>query len=339
MITRVPIDSGDVGERLDLVLRRHLRGRARTSRTRIQACIESGAVTVNGVVVRRVSARVADGHAIVVQLPDDARPEELIPEPIAVRAVFEDAWMLAIDKPAGMVVHPAYRNPGGTLMNALASRAREWPAGQRPSLVGRLDKLTSGVVLVAKTAAMHAALQRTAIEKEYLAVVYGRVKRARGSIDLPLARVERLRQGYGGQEPGATGPTRAWRTIVAPAGGAPSLTRFERIASVRAPRVGLTLLRCLLATGRTHQIRVHLAARGWPIVGDPLYGDDGWSNVEDSDLAVVLRAFPRQALHAWRLGFVHPMTGAKITVEAPVPVELAELLSTAGLSRVILRSS
>src|SRR5262249_24096939 len=155
-----------------------------------------------------------------------------------------------------------------------------------------------------KTAAMHAALQRAAIEKTYLAVVYGRVKAARGSIDLPLSRVAGVKPNT------ATGGGRAWRTVVAPAGGAPSLTRFERVAYVPARRAGLTVLRCSLMTGRTHQIRAHLAARGWPIVGDPLYGEPRWEAVVDPALAAVLRAFPRQALHAWRLAFVHPMTGA-----------------------------
>ena len=115
--------------------------------------------------------------------------------------------------------------------------------------------------------------------------------------------------------------------------GAPSLTRFERLARVAAPRAGLSLLRCRLVTGRTHQIRVHLAARGWPIVGDPAYGEPRWSEVGDAALAAALRAFPRQALHAWRVALTHPVTRAPLSLEAPVPRDLEDLLIASGLSR------
>jgi 23S rRNA pseudouridine1911/1915/1917 synthase len=113
--------------------------------------------------------------------------------------------------------------------------------------------------------------------------------------------------------------------------GARSLTRFERLARVAAPRAGLSLLRCRLVTGRTHQIRVHLAARGWPIVGDPAYGDPRWSQIADAPLAAALRTFPRQALHAWRVAVTHPVTHERLVVEAPVPRDVEELLSAAGL--------
>ena len=115
-------------------------------------------------------------------------------------------------------------------------------------------------------------------------------------------------------------------------GGVASLTRFERLARVPAARVGLSLLRCRLVTGRTHQIRVHLAARGWPIVGDPTYGEPRWSQVADPALAAALRAFPRQALHAWRVALTHPVTGERLQIDAPVPLDLAELLSASGLA-------
>jgi 23S rRNA pseudouridine1911/1915/1917 synthase len=185
--------------------------------------------------------------------------------------------------------------------------------------VGRLDKLTSGIVVVAKTAAVHAALQRTMAsshsEKDYLAVVYGRVNVARGEIDLRL-----------GHDRGDR------RRIVASANvGAPSLTRFERLARIAAPRAGLSLLRCRLATGRTHQIRVHLAARGWPLVGDAAYGEPRWSQILDAALAATLRVFPRQALHAWRVAFTHPVTYDRLRLEAPVPPDLGGLLAAVGL--------
>jgi 23S rRNA pseudouridine1911/1915/1917 synthase len=119
------------------------------------------------------------------------------------------------------------------------------------------------------------------------------------------------------------------------AGGAPSLTRFERLASVPAPGVGLALLRCRLVTGRRHQIRVHLAARGWPIVGDPTYGDASWSRLADPGVREALRAFPRQALHAVRLAFRHPLDGRQLVVEAPLPRDLESLLSVTGLGATL----
>ncbi len=190
-------------------------------------------------------------------------------ENVALDVLYEDEHLLALDKPAGMVVHPTYKHATGTVMNALLWRARGWPAGQRPSLAGRLDKDTSGIVLVAKTAAVHAALQRTLArtgrpaadrtgsEKVYLAVVHGRVNVARGTIDLRLARDRGDRR----------------RVVASDTVGAPSLTHFERLARTDGPDPGVSVLRCRLMTGRTHQIRVHLAARGWPIVGDPVYGE------------------------------------------------------------------
>jgi 23S rRNA pseudouridine1911/1915/1917 synthase len=236
-------------------------------------------------------------------------------EDVALDILYEDDHLLALNKPAGIVVHPGYRNDSQTVMNALLWRARAWPAGHRPSIVGRLDRLTSGVVVVAKTAAIHAALQRAMAsnqtEKSYLAVVYGRVNTPRGRIELRLARDRHDRR----------------RIVASSADGASSLTEFERLARV----AGLSLLRCRLVTGRMHQIRVHLAARGWPIVGDPTYGEPRWSAIVDPALGATLRAFPRQALHAWRVAFPHPVGGRPLTLEAPVPRDLQELMTTAGL--------
>ena len=324
-------DRGDEGLRLDLVLRRHLTDVRRATRTRVQTWIEQGLVTVNGAPVRRVSTRAALGDIVAVMLPDEPPRAVMAAEDVRLDVLYEDDSLLAINKPAGVVVHPTYRNTTGTAMNALLWHARAWPAPQRPSLVSRLDKLTSGIIVVAKTAAAHAALQRAMAasfpasaggfaeaepSKDYLAVVYGRVKLARGEIDLRLGRDERDR-----------------RKVVASATvGAESLTRFERLSSVKAPRAGLSLLRCRLATGRTHQIRVHLSARGWPLVGDPVYGEPKWTAIEDPLLAATLRGFPRQALHAWRVAFTHPMTRARLVIEAPVPRDLEDLLEAAGLS-------
>jgi 23S rRNA pseudouridine1911/1915/1917 synthase len=228
--------------------------------------------------------------------------------------LYEDEDLLAADKPAGVVVHPTYKNPEGTLMDALRNHARGWAAGCRPSLVGRLDKLTSGIVIVAKTAGVHAALQRglasARSEKHYLALVYGGASLERGEIDLRLRVDESDR-----------------RRVIASDSGKPSVTRFERIATTGA----VSLLRCRPLTGRRHQIRVHLASSGWPIVGDPAYPEQGqpWLHIEDAGLRRRLRAFPRQALHAWRVAFDHPVSGARVAIEAPIPADLRDLLASA----------
>ena len=176
---------------------------------------------------------------------------------------------------------------------------------------------------------MHAALQRamasSETEKDYLAVVYGRVSEERGEIDLRLRHDPRDRRmivvASGGAAPRALNDA-----------GMASLTRFERLSTVDAPKVGLSLLRCRLVTGRRHQIRVHLSARGWAIVGDPQYGEPRWSEVSDPALAAALQAFPRQALHAWRAAFTHPVTREPLSIEAPVARDLEELLTASGLS-------
>ncbi len=314
----VKADRGDAGLRLDLVLRRHLTDVRAATRTRVQTWIESGRVTVNGKAVHRVAVRAALGDVVSIALPEVQR-EPMAAEDAAITVLYEDDHLLAIDKPAGLVVHPAHKNPSGTLMNALLWHARAWPAPQRPSLVGRLDKLTSGIVLVAKSAAIHASLQKalasSVTTKDYLAVVYGKVNVAHGDIDLRLQR-----------DPGDRR-----RVVASEDVGAPSLTRFERLARVSAPATGLSVLRCRLVTGRTHQIRVHLSARGWPLVGDPTYGEPRWRQVEDPTLAPVLRDFPRQALHAWRLTTRHPVTRAELTIDAPVPDDIQRLMAAADL--------
>ena len=205
--------------------------------------------------------------------------------------LFEDEYLVAVNKPAGLVVHPAYKNVDGTLLDAL--RARD--ASTALSVVGRLDKLTSGIVVLAKSGAVHAALQKRwhHADKDYLAVVQGRVEPARGEIDLPL---------------GADSADRRRRVVRSD--GAPSVTRFERIAYDES--LDRSLVRCRLMTGRRHQIRVHLAARGWPIVGDGVYGN-------------ALANFPRHALHAWRLTMPHPCSGPPLAVQADVPEEFVSL--------------
>jgi 23S rRNA pseudouridine1911/1915/1917 synthase len=308
-------DRGDAGVRIDRVLRRHLGDLDAATRTRVQAWIEDGRVTVNGAPVRRVSVRAALGDRVSIELPEPKARRVMTPEDAALDVLFEDDQVLALNKPAGVVVHPAYKHATGTIMNALLGRGRAWPAGSRPSIVGRLDKGTSGIVLVAKTAAVHAALQRamTRAEKLYLAVAYGKPP-LRGEIDLRVQLDPRDRR----------------RVVASPGTGASSLTGFERVARAAAPPVGLALLRCRLVTGRRHQIRVHLAARGWPIVGDPKYGEPRWTRIGDASLAAALQAFGRQALHAWRLTVQHP-DGSVLRIEAPLPPDMRGLIARADL--------
>jgi len=314
-VKRIVADRGDAGRRVDLVLHRHL-GDIRASRARVQRWLADGLVSINGTPVRRSATRAKSGDVVCVALPHGVAVPATPPEEAAVDVLYEDAHLLVVNKPAGVVVHPAYRNRTGTLLNALCWRARLWPEGQRPSLVGRLDKLTSGALVVAKTAAVHRELQDPAIMvKEYLAVVYGR-PRAHGTLAGRLA----------------SDPDDRRRIAVTTAGGRASVTRFERLGRVAVPPAGLALLRCELATGRRHQLRVHLSANGWPIVGDPVYGAPRWAEINDVSLSRILKSFPRQALHSWRVTLTHPVLHTQVTVVAPVPADIDRLLAAAGLS-------
>ena len=216
-------------------------------------------------------------------------------EALHVAVVYEDDSVIAIDKPPGMVVHPTYKNWSGTLLNGLLWHVRG-RASIVPSIITRLDKDTSGLVLVALKPELHAQIQRDAaagrVRKEYLAIVRGTPTPARGSIALPLARSPEDR-----------------RRVVVTADGQHSQTNYEVLSTVN----GYSLVRCELVTGRTHQIRVHLAARGWPVAGDASYGE-------------AHPALTRQALHAWRLTLPHPVTRDPLQLEAPVPRELSNLM-------------
>lgn len=210
--------------------------------------------------------------------------------------VFEDEWIIVLDKPPGIVVHPTYKNRSGTLLNSVLWRMRD-RAGTQPGILTRLDKDTSGLVVMGLTPGVHAALQRDQaagrIRKEYLAVVTGSPHPARGSITLSLGRDAADR-----------------RRVVVTGTGAPSETRYEVIANMRGNR---SVLRCEPVTGRTHQIRVHLASCGWPIVGDARYG------LPDATMT-------RQALHAWRVLLPHPITRQLIETEAPIPQDMLRLI-------------
>jgi 23S rRNA pseudouridine1911/1915/1917 synthase len=295
---------------------RHLRGVpgiTGLTRARIRAWVEDGLVRVNSEPAAKPARRLALGDVIEIQTaPQRPRPEPVpLDRPLSV--VFEDDWLLALDKPAGLVVHPAPGNWDDTLLHALLWRARDWGGGRRPHLVSRLDKGTSGLLLVAKTPEVHAALKAQPAEKDYLALVYGRTAGPKGRIDLGVLR----------------DPADSHRMTASRTEGNPSTTLWERLGE--AAGEPLTLLRCRLLTGRMHQIRVHLRAVRLPIVGDPVYGAPGWKGIADPDLAGLCRGFARQALHAWRLSLTHPVTGEPLTLSTPPPPDLASLLAAAGL--------
>ncbi|HVG11201.1 MAG TPA: RluA family pseudouridine synthase [Thermoanaerobaculia bacterium] len=297
------------GARLDVAIVQHLSMIPGLTRARVRGWVEQGLVRVNGQPVKP-ARRLAPGDEVEVVLPPPPPRRELAPREMPLSVVYEDEWLLALDKPPGLVVHPAQGNWEGTLMHGLLWRAE----GYTPHLVSRLDQGTSGLILVAKAPEVHAALQRTGMEKDYLAVVYGRTGLPKGRIDLGILR----------------DPADPRRRMASRTEGRPSTTLWERLA--QSENTEFSLLRCRLLTGRTHQIRVHLQAARMPIVGDPLYGAPGWKGIGDPALAEICREFPRQALHAWRLGLIHPVTCEPLEVRAPVPPDLADLLSRAGLT-------
>ena len=306
---------GDAAERLDRLVAQRLADIPGLSRVRIQEWIGAGLVRVDGVAVTRPSARPAPGAEVEVLLPG-ARPH---PPPVAqdipLSILFEDDWLLALDKPPGMVAHPTKSHADGTVLNALLFHFGKAEGGA--GLVNRLDMNTSGVLLVAKAPGVHARLARVLrtreAEKEYLAVVYGPVPFPKGRIDRRILR----------------DPRDPRRRTASRTEGKDATTLWERISESKDG--GIALLRCRLLTGRTHQIRVHLHAEGMPIVGDPLYGEPRWKGLRDPALAAACRGFPRQALHARRLCFPHPVTGERVEVLAPVPADLAGLLAAASL--------
>lgn len=289
-------DRGDAGHRLDQVIVRRVTHVSRVSRTTAQRWIEQGAVEVETRIVRRASATVLEGAAIRVRLPADAplraRPAA---EPSPVDVVYEDDHLLVVNKPAGVVAHPTYKQTSGTLLNGVLWHIRD-RGPIVPGILTRLDKDTSGLVIVALAGDIHATAQRDAlagrIRKDYLAVVSIAPAPSRGTISLPLARDPLDR-----------------RRVVPLAGGSPSETRYE----VLSTSAHGTLVRCELVTGRTHQIRVHLAASGWPLIGDRVYG------TPDARIG-------RQALHAWRVSMPHPVTRVALRFEVPLPADIASLV-------------
>jgi 23S rRNA pseudouridine1911/1915/1917 synthase len=311
-------DRGDAAHRIDRVLVRRLADIPDLSRTRFQAWIAAGRVRINGAPATRPADRVALGDEVEVLLP--ALPTRAAPAaqemPLAI--LYEDDWLIVLAKPPGLIVHPAPGHRDGTLLNALFWHLREAGGAIRPSLVNRLDKNTSGVLLAAKSGEVHGRLARalraqTAV-KEYVAVVYGVPSVPRGRIERGILR----------------DPTDTRRMITSRTEGRASITLYETLATA-GEEAPLSLIHCRLVTGRIHQIRVHLQSEGLPLVGDPVYGEPRWKGIADPALAAACRDFPRQALHAERLALVHPMTRERLDVTAPLPEDLQGLLAAAGL--------
>jgi 23S rRNA pseudouridine1911/1915/1917 synthase len=282
------------GLRLDQALARLL---PEHSRSRIRTWIDAGRVSVDGGALA-AKQKLCGGEQVRVSPLADPRAGPLAAQALPLAIAHEDAAIIVVDKPAGLVVHPGSGHWDGTLANALLHHCPSLAAVARAGIVHRLDKDTSGLLVVAKTPVAHTdlvrQLQARAMRREYLALVHGALARG-GSVDAPIARH----------------PVRR-TTMAVVATGKPSVTHYE----VRERFASCTLLACRLETGRTHQIRVHLSALGHPLVGDPAYGRRRGI------------AFHRQALHAWRLGLVHPVTRRPMSWQSELPEDFAALLAS-----------
>jgi 23S rRNA pseudouridine1911/1915/1917 synthase len=295
-VTRLRVADEAAGSRLD----RYLAGLPEVgSRAIAERLLADGAVLVDGR-QRAKSHRLAGGEDLELDLPAPA-PTLLVPEQIDLSVAYEDQHLLVVDKPAGVVVHPAAGHRTGTLVHGLLAAGAEGGDKERPGVVHRLDRDTSGLLVVARSEEAHRRLQRLvrvrAVEREYLALVVGRPLSRRGTIDAPIGRDrhDRLRQSLDTNTPRG------------------AVTHFE--VEELLPRHAL--LRVRLETGRTHQIRVHLAAIDLPVAGDPMYGRPGELGLE------------RQFLHAARLAFAHPFTGERVEVSSQLPADLAAALERA----------
>ena len=290
------------------------------SRSRVKALIEGGRATRDGAAFTQPAEPIRAGSAYELTPPElvDAVPQ---PQAIPFTILHEDRHLIVLDKPAGLVVHPAPGNEDGTLVNALLAHCGDSLPGiggeRRPGIVHRLDRDTSGVMVVAKTeqvlAALSAMFAARDIERAYTALVWGVPAETAGEIEGAIGRDPRDRK----------------RMAVVTRGGKPALTRY-RVQKVM--HAAVSLLECRLATGRTHQIRVHLSANGHPVVGDPVYlrRVPAVSRGVPEPVRGMLLDFPRQSLHASTLGFRHPGTGHEVRFETPVPPDMAALIAAAA---------
>lgn len=281
----------------------------------------AGRVLVAGVPAR-ASRLVQRGEEVAVEVPEEARPRVLTPHAIPLEIVFEDEHLLVVDKPAGLVVHPAPGHWEGTLVNALVARGTGLSAGThgRPGIVHRLDRDTSGLMVVAKTDLAHrrlgAAIAARRVSRVYAALVWGHLAESPTVVDAPLARHPRDRK----------------RMAIVPDGRA-----ARTMATVAARFESTDLVRAVLETGRTHQIRVHMESIGHPVVGDPVYGGGGSRRISGAARAaadLIERLAPRQALHAAMLEFRHPVTGQPVRCRSEWPADLRPALAEASRGAV-----
>jgi 23S rRNA pseudouridine1911/1915/1917 synthase len=285
------------------------------SRERLKSLIRSGAVETNGAAVRDPALKVKGDEDLRVAVPEPAAAHNQ-PQDIPLTIAFEDEHLLVIDKPAGLVVHPAAGNLDGTLVNALLHHCAGQLSGiggvARPGIVHRIDKDTSGLLVVAKTDVAHEGLARQfaahSVDRRYLSIVSGVPKASGGTVDAPLAR---------------SAANRKKIAIVEGHRGKHAVTHWRRLQVLK----DAALVECRLETGRTHQVRVHMAAIGHPLLGDPVYGRAGKTHGK------LLKdfGFHRQALHAAELGFTHPATKIRLSFSSPMPADMQELFDALGV--------
>ena len=308
----VRLDAAHAGWRLDRALAAAV---PTLSRERLKALIRSGAVEAMGSAVRDPALKVKGDEALTVAVPEP-RPSHNEPQDIALTILFEDDQLLVVDKPAGLVVHPAAGNLDGTLVNALLHYCGGSLSGiggvARPGIVHRIDKDTSGLLVVAKTDVAHEGLAKQfaahSIDRRYLAIVNGVPKSGSGTVDAPLARSSANRKKI---------------AIVEANRGKRAVTHWKRLELLS----DAALVECRLETGRTHQIRVHMASIGHPLVGDPVYGRSGKTHCK----LLKELGFQRQALHATELGFTHPVSKNRLSFSSPLPPDMQELKRALGV--------
>lgn len=316
---KINVPPGKTRERIDVYLTHHVEN---ATRTKVRDAIDAGHVIVNGKPVK-ASYKVAGGDVIDIALPKPP-PSDVLPEHIPLEIPYEDEYLLIVNKPAGMVTHPAYAHYSGTLVNALLYHCKSNLSAAndvtRPGIVHRLDKDTSGIMVIAKTDAVHAKLAKQfsdrTIEREYWAIVWGRFsdgkhEKKSGIIEASLGRSKSDR-----------------KKIAVSKEGKAAITEYEVLEEFEY----LSLIKLKLRTGRTHQIRVHLHHIGHPVFGDPTYGGRriSWGSTEKKKKEKVhefLSGLDRQALHAKTIGFIHPVTKKKLTFDSTLPDDMQQILT------------